>query len=748
MKKCILILSALLFVASGDEDPKIDSLLSFAKVYGYVKYFHPSDEAAKINWNSFAAYGAQEMLKCEKQSDIIPALRALFEPIAPSIHFSEEMLDYDLEVITPENIDGYFPVYWQHLGVTTGMNSSDGPYSSVRVNGAERIDESASFGNLMLVIDPEKYIGKEVKYSGWVKLHPDSDGTGHLWMRVDQEDETRCFFDNMGDNPIKSSDWTRHEIVTKICDNSSELLLGSFVNGKGTLYLDDVQLHFKENGEWIEIPIMNGGFEADQVGTKTENSKWFGNSKGYSYKLSSTEEKEGEKCAVIQYRGITRVARGETIFESFPKFGELIEEEIGENIYCQVPLNLYANETNTFPQGSSSELEKELRTVSGRLADLHIRLGNVINTYSVFQHFYPYFDVVEVDWDEELRAALKNSFRDEAASDHLVTLRKFTAPLKDGHIFVTGPERDVYVPPIHWEWLEDKLIITEVFEEDLGVEVGDEVTRVGDVSAREHFEEINSRISAGTEGWLHYRSQSMSLVGEKNSEIDLEIDDKVVALKRIKKYGYEGNKIEIQRSKYRVLENDIYYLNLNTIEMDTITSLLPQLRQSNGIICDLRGYPNGNHGFISHLLSHKDTSTAWMNVPKIIYPDQNKILGYETFGWELEPKEPFLGDNAVVFMIDGSSISYAESYMSFIEGYKLGTIIGQPTAGANGNINPFTLIGNCRISWTGMKVLKHDGSQHHAIGVLPDTYVHKTIEGVLSGRDEFLEKAIEIVLKE
>ena len=46
-----------------------------------------------------------------------------------------------------------------------------------------------------------------------------------------------------------------------------------------------------------------------------------------------------------------------------------------------------------------------------------------------------------------------------------------------------------------------------------------------------------------------------------------------------------------------------------------------------------------------------------------------------------------------------------------------------------------------------MKVLKHDGSQHHAVGVLPDVYVEKTIEGVKVGKDEYLEKAIEIILE-
>ncbi|MDX5437896.1 MAG: peptidase S41, partial [Pontibacter sp.] len=109
----------------------------------------------------------------------------------------------------------------------------------------------------------------------------------------------------------------------------------------------------------------------------------------------------------------------------------------------------------------------------------------------------------------------------------------------------------------------------------------------------------------------------------------------------------------------------------------------------------------------------------------------------------MKPKRPQLTAK-IIFLTDGRAISYAESFMSFIEHYKLATIVGQPTAGTNGNVNPFTLPGGYYISWTGMKVQKHDGSRLHGVGILPNVYVEKTIQGVREGRDEFLEKAMEI----
>ena len=71
----------------------------------------------------------------------------------------------------------------------------------------------------------------------------------------------------------------------------------------------------------------------------------------------------------------------------------------------------------------------------------------------------------------------------------------------------------------------------------------------------------------------------------------------------------------------------------------------------------------------------------------------SKIIGVGTDIVEIRKftDKPYLGNKNVVFMTNGSAISYAESYMGYIEGYKLATIIGQPTAGTNGNTNPLIL---------------------------------------------------------
>jgi len=579
----LLVVTLIFFLGCSTKSKKIENMATFAKVYGYVKYFHPSDEASQIDWNKFSIYGASQIDKCRTDEDVIKVLEELFKPIAPTIRFATDSLEFDLDMneTIPDSLKKLKTTYWQHSGVSIGMDNNGKTYKSRRVN-----------------------------------------------------------------------------------RDSSE---------------NSVQL-----------------------------------------------------------------------FNYQPKSNECITKEIGKGIYCRIPITLYCNKTNTFPQANKDkllELKNQLRGINTASAvDLNSRLGNVINVYNVFQHFYPYFNEVDVNWDLEFKKALNQCYYDETLLDHLTTLEKFTASLKDGHVYVSNSSiNDYYAPPIAWEWIDNKLIITQVEETNDSIKVGDVVTSINGKSPKGYFQETCSKISSASEGWLQYRANMCSLMGYNKTSLRIKIKDKEYKLKRTVNY-YNWSKSTRNKIKYSELEKGVWYLNLDIIEMDTINKLLPKLQESKAIICDLRGYPNGNHGFIQHLLAINDTTKAWMRIPQIVYPDHNRNIGYENCNWIefMQAKKPYLGDKNVIFIVDGRAISYAESFMGFIEGYKLATIIGQPTAGTNGNINPFSLPGGFKVYWTGMKVVKHDGSQQHGIGILPNIYVEKTIKGVVEGRDEYLEKAIEL----
>lgn len=728
----------------SDNRQKIENLKTFAKAYGYVKYFHPSDAATAIDWTALAAYGADLVEKCESKDDLTHKLNTLFKPIGPAINFSSSKSNnYDLATITPKNLEGFKPTFWQHSGINIGMDPKlETPYQSSRVNGIINKDYSFIVSKLSMSLDATKYVGKKIKYVAWAKKGAINTEKGYLRFVSKNSDGSS----DLKRASISQNRWKQYEVLAEIDSAATSIHLGVALSGKGTVLYDLPQLFYENNGSWIEIPLPNQDFEMETSFKDPKPNKWYFEGVGYSCALTSTDHYNGVQSAILEYSGVIEKQKGQQLFDRQPKFGELIEKEISKGIYFQMPLVLYSNDEGTYPKSDSVSLEKlknNLKETPKEANDLSVRLGNVINTYNVFQHFYPYFDVVDVDWSQELQKALSRSFSDASAKDHLITLEKLTSPLKDGHINVSyNQNSDWSTPPITWEWIEDKLVIANVLESNIPLKVGDIVTDIDGKNAVTYFEEINSRISAGTKGWLNHKAAQLSLIGEKDTELIIKVNNKDIKLTR-NSYPYNS---PTRMADYEKINDSVYYLNLNSIAMEDIEKLIPELTKAKSIICDLRVYPKGNHGFISYLLKKNDTVPSWMKIPQSIYPDREKI-SYQNGNWMLPSKKPYLGNKQIIFITKGSAMSYAESYMGYIEGYNLATIIGQPTAGTNGNINRLELSEGFSIRWTGMKVEKHDGSQLHGIGFLPDIYINKTIEGVKSGKDEFLEKAIELTEK-
>jgi C-terminal processing protease CtpA/Prc len=467
------------------------------------------------------------------------------------------------------------------------------------------------------------------------------------------------------------------------------------------------------------------------------------------YKMSSTKVSafEGNSAIEIIYEGMSYAEKGKPLFEGEIKAGEIIKEQLANGVVAQIPMVLYTNDNKTLPiAAGTAELDQRIQEFvkDKSTEDLSVRLGNVIALYALIKHFYPYLEASESNLDKLFEQALKKSFADKTDAVHVETLQAFTAPLDDGHIRIYGKSYQRHAPDVRWEWIEEQLVVTEVLDSILNISVGDVVDKVNGEPAKDYYQQYLLLASASTDRNKQHQANTNSLLGKEGSFINVVINRKEHQLKRTHNYWNHRQSERQKEIHFKTLDNEISYVNLNVISIDSIQSLLPKLEASKAIIFDIRRYPNGNHGVIGLLMEEKDTNDSWMQIPQYIYPKQAKVKGTQKHGWELKPEKPYLGDKKVIFITSPAAISYAESFMGFIEGYDLATIVGQPTAGTNGNVNGMTLNDGIRFRFTGMLVYKFDGKLLHGRGIEPDVYVEKTIAGTKEGKDEFLEKAIEI----
>ncbi len=351
------------------------------------------------------------------------------------------------------------------------------------------------------------------------------------------------------------------------------------------------------------------------------------------------------------------------------------------------------------------------------------------------------------DWSAALRAALTSAAQDPDGRAFLATLRRMVAALHDGHggVSLTAGGDPTGTPPLAWDWIEGQLVVTRVGDRVKEVKPGEVVRSIDGRPTSEALADVERSISGATPQWRRYIGLRRLGAGDVGSQVVLELGEAGQPPRTVRLVREEGRPEELRPPKIHEIRKGIYYVDVSRIDDNDFRRALPDLERAEGIVFDFRGYPSklNPFTFFPHLTEKPMTSVQW-HVPRVRRPDHEEMIFERQGEWSIPVTKPYLGAKKA-FITDGRAISYAESCMGIVEHYKLGAIVGGPTAGTNGNVNPFTLPGGYRVVWTGMKVLKHDGSRHHGVGILPTVPISRTIAGVAAGRDELLEKAIAVV---
>ena len=112
------------------------------------------------------------------------------------------------------------------------------------------------------------------------------------------------------------------------------------------------------------------------------------------------------------------------------------------------------------------------------------------------------------------------------------------------------------------------------------------------------------------------------------------------------------------------------------------------------------------------------------------------------------PKSEQYFQGKLVVIVNEETVSQAEyTAMAFRAGDNT-VIIGSQTQGADGNVSFIPLPGGLKAGMSGIGVYYPDGRETQRIGIVPDIEVKPTTQGIREGRDELLEKAIEIIKNE
>lgn len=722
----------------GGDANRIANLHAFARLYGVIRWFHPSDAAAAVDWDRLAIEGPRRVIDAPNPQALRVALSALFAPIAPTVHLAAIGEPFpDEPALRPAATSGLEVVSWEHLGY--GDSAVTSVYASKRRH-RERVVavEGMPYGALWQAVDATPYRGAQLRLRGKIRT---VSALGRLWVRVERKDATG-FSDNMNDRPVVSRGWRSAQIDGVVALDATRIVFGTIAGGSGAAWYDDLELAVQAaDGTWRPLEINDPGFEADDpqrswqpgIGAPPSTSL-----DGWQVAVDLDRPASGARS--VRVSATTRVVNDE-LFADAPNPGESVDIELGRGLRARVPIALYSQDGHTLGDDPSAALrnQKSLPSASGGF-DTAISVADVVVAWNVLQHFWPYWDVVPVDWLAELDTALRDALDDRTIDDHIATLQRLSAAAPDGHARVGCPGKmRPTLPPFAVDVIEGQVVV--VATGDPTIRRGDVVVAVDGRPAAELLSD-SAALASGSPQRRLVRARAQFAAGPTGSSVRVRVrrggaEQDVTVARRDTTLDLFSH-LPIQR-----LDGGIYYVDLTRAAASDVETTMAQLASAPGVVFDLRDVPNGVERVLSHLLTRPDDAKTWLAVPHVIRPDHrpSSISGWLTSGWELPVRQPHVTGH-VAFLVGPQSISSIESVLGIVEHYHLGEIVGTTTAGTNGNIAQIVEPSGCTSVFTGLRVTKLDGSQLHLLGFHPTIPASRTIAGVLAGRDEVLEAAV------
>ncbi|MEE6129012.1 S41 family peptidase [Chryseobacterium arthrosphaerae] len=694
-----------------------------------------------------------------------------------------------------ESVENNLPKSWSIIGDSPATISidnkekQDGQYS-VLAQSAEK-----GMTGLMYTL-PENYAGKKITISGYIKTENLTDGFAGIWMRIDP----KVGFDNMQSKNIKgTTPWTKYETTLTLSpENSKKIVVGTLFTGKGKAWFDNIRITIdgkdiqeaaafqkKQVNADLDLEFDKGSkISSIDTGKKNlENLKNLGLIWGYLkyYHPSVAEGKynwDYELFRILpKINAASSKQRDQILTEWIKSLGTFQTEKFTfdtKNVKITPDLNWITN------SGFSKELSDLLLQIkdakrpkanyyvdfydgvgnpdfsnekpyeNDAYPDAGFRLLSLYKYWNIIQYYFPYKNLIKEDWKEVLPEFIPKFADAKNETDYTLAALEIIAGIHDTHANIWGSNKvlDKYFGarhvPVKLTFAENKAVVSSYINDQLGKESG---LQTGDI-----ITEINGRpvdpivkellkISPASNYPTQLRDIAKKLLRSNSETMNIKIsrNGKTESLTVKTFEPKELNIKKEQKDFFKMLDNQTGYFYMGSADGKKLSESFSQLKNTKGIVIDLRSYPSDFVVFSMGKLLKKDSSDFVK-----FTQTTNQMPGLFTFtpnlGVEGSGAEHYKGKIAI--LINETTQSSAEYHTMAFRTAPNSKVFGSTTAGADGNVSRILLPGNISTMISGIGIYYPDGTETQRIGIVPDVEIKPTVEGIKNGKDEVLDKAL------
>lgn len=378
----------------------------------------------------------------------------------------------------------------------------------------------------------------------------------------------------------------------------------------------------------------------------------------------------------------------------------------------------------------------------------------VIKFWSVIDAFYPYKDLMDRPWSEALPEFLVAMEHVKDGNEYAQTLARMAARLQDNHVWLSGhPFLDGLMgeagAPISFRMVEHSVRVDQILDPKVtqGIHRWDEVLEVDGEPVKAWMARMAPYVPAANP-WTQDRNLLIYLGrGKDSSQVQFKIkaaDGSIREFQWVRSKQFFPKSVHVGET-VEILPGNIGYVDLGRLMPTQVDAMFDQVKNTQALIFDMRGYPNGTFFDIAPRLNVKEASSMSSCYWKTISGTDagTTDTSTATFLQKMPPtgSKP-LYRGKVVMLINEVTLSQAEhTGLAFEAACEL-TFIGSPTAGSNGDVTDLCLPGGVVISFTGLGIKHADGRQLQRVGLQPDIPVSPTVKGLRAGKDEVLDRAL------
>ncbi|WP_114793245.1 S41 family peptidase [Niabella yanshanensis] len=647
----------------------------------------------------------------------------------------------------------------------------------------------------------KKYAGDSITFSGFIKTENVTDGYAGLWMRIDPY----IAFDNMHKRGAKgTTDWTEYRITLPLDpEKTDKIVLGGMLVGKGKMWLDDLKISIDGKDISELQPMVTAPAEDDrefdrgslvtindsdsstihtlyQLGLvwgylKYRHPNVIKGDYNWDYELFRVlpellKAQAGKRDDIllnwIDTLGKVPKATKRAVTDSIsiqPDLSWIKQSGFSANLQS-VLLNLSKAEISTESQyyvskgrASNVSIEHERPYMQMPFTDDGYRLLALYRYWNIIQYFFPYKNDIGTDWKAILKKYIPKFLSAKNELAYKLSLLELAGQIHDSHAFF---DFDYAIHnflgnrqfPVRLKFINNQPVVTGFSDETLAqkndLQIGDIVVKINGKAV----ETIVNRLRAYTpasNNWTQLRDIAGSLVRTNDSILSVDIiRNGKQKQKMVSSYDpgtfQTPKEFSMLNIPYKWVENKVGYIDHGKLKTRDLAAVFEQFKEARGIIIDLRNYPSD---YLIYTLPEFLLPELKPFV-KILVPD---IHNPGSFSFAA----PFKTGNVrsdyyrgkVVLLIDETTQSSSEYHAMAYRAAPNCMVIGTPSAGADGNVSEIILPGYLKTRFSGIGIFYPDGSPTQRTGIIPDIIVRPTVQGIIAGRDEILEKAKEVILQ-